>query len=353
MSLPLLFLAMIAGPQLGKVKTFGDWAVACDNVKRCEMTSLFPGDDTAASLERFPGDAAMPGSGYDSVTLSIERAPGPSGGFTVEIGFNTPRKGETSVRIDAEAVVGGAPRNDILVFTGADAARIVAAMVKGKELRVTESGGAMIGRVTLTGSSAALRFIDAEQGRAGTVTAAVAKGTKPASAVPAAMAAPVIRFLRPAGKTAAVSKAMRTALDKESECGLNYEGGEGDPPGIETHALGGGKTLALLPCGSGAYNFSAVPYIVEGGRALIAKFDYAPGETEASDGTATLVNAGWDDETARLSSSAKGRGLGDCGGSEEYVWDGTMFRLVEARAMPECRGSVNWLTIWRATPVAQ
>ncbi len=30
-----------------------------------------------------------------------------------------------------------------------------------------------------------------------------------------------------------------------------------------------------------------------------------------------------------------------------------MFRLVEATQMGECRGSVNWLTIWRATPVRE
>ncbi|MES2444799.1 MAG: DUF1176 domain-containing protein [Pseudomonadota bacterium] len=342
--LPLL-LALIAapGPAPGDVKIFGDWAVACDNAKSCEMTSLYPGD----------GVMPAEGSGYDSATFSIERAPGPAGGFTVEVALSVQHRGEASIRVDGEVIAGGVPKNDILVFTGADAARIVAAMIKGKELSVTGTGGAMIGRVTLSGSSAALRYIDAGQGRAGTVTAAVAKGTQPASAVPAAVALPVVRFVRPAGRPVAMTRAMRAALDKDTGCGENYEGGDGGPPGVETHALGGGKTLALLPCGSGAYNFSAIPYIIEGGRAAIARFDYAPGETEAAGGTATLVNAGWDADTARLSSYDKGRGLGDCGGSEDYVWDGTMFRLVEARAMPDCRGSVNWLAMWRAAPVAQ
>ena len=42
----MLILAMLAlaqaAPQQGPMKTFGDWVVACDNVKRCEMTSLQP-----------------------------------------------------------------------------------------------------------------------------------------------------------------------------------------------------------------------------------------------------------------------------------------------------------------------
>ncbi len=339
--LPLLF-ALMTGPQLSEAKIFGDWAVACDNAKRCEMTSLSPGD----------GAIPEEGSGYDGATFSIERAAGPNGGFTVEITLNVPQKGETSVRVDGEVIIGGAPKNDMMVFTGADAARIVAAMIKGKELSVTDIGDGMIGRTTLSGSSAALRFIDAEQGRAGTVTAAVARGAKPASAVPAVAALPVVRFVTPAGKPAAVTKAMRATLDKESDCGSSYEGGEGEPPAVEAYALGGGKTLALLPCGSGAYNFSTVPYIVEGGRATLAKFDFMSGG-DASPTSPLLTNAGWDAKTARLSSYDKGRGLGDCGASEEYVWDGAMFRLVEARRMPDCRGSVNWLAVWRAAPAAQ
>jgi len=49
-----------------------------------------------------------------------------------------------------------------------------------------------------------------------------------------------------------------------------------------------------------------------------------------------------------LNSYNKGRGLGDCGNAETYVWDGATFRLVQAYAMSECRGSTEWLTIWRA-----
>ena len=42
LSLLLFAAADAAVPKPGVVKTFGDWAVACDNVRRCEMTSLIP-----------------------------------------------------------------------------------------------------------------------------------------------------------------------------------------------------------------------------------------------------------------------------------------------------------------------
>src|SRR3546814_3600814 len=61
-----------------------------------------------------------------------------------------------------------------------------------------------------------------------------------------------------------------------------------------------------------------------------------------------LVNYGWDAARSTPSSYTRGRGLGDCGGAETYVWDGSQFRLVEARSMGECRGAMKWITTWRA-----
>src|SRR3546814_20523664 len=66
------------------------------------------------------------------------------------------------------------------------------------------------------------------------------------------------------------------------------------------------------------------------------------------DGYPMLVNYGWDAARSTLSSYTRGRGLGDCGGAETYVWDGSPFRLVEARSMGECRGAMKWITTWRA-----
>jgi hypothetical protein len=51
-----------------------------------------------------------------------------------------------------------------------------------------------------------------------------------------------------------------------------------------------------------------------------------------------------------LSSLAKGRGIGDCGASENYVWDGGEFRLIESRAMHVCRGAWEWIRLWEAAP---
>lgn len=338
----LMMPAPLAGPVPGPIKTFGDWAVACDNVHRCEMTSLVPGDGSEPA-------------GYDEISFSVEREAGPAGGFAIELQMAEDQDGsKVSIQIDATIIDGAIPKGGLIRFTGPRAAKIVAAMVKGREMNITDSADMMVGRTSLAGSSAALRFIDADQGRAGTVTAAVAKGSNAASAVPAATAGPVIRFVRPTGTPVKISPALRKAMDGATGCDENYADGEGEMPAVEAFALGGGKTLALLPCGNGAYNYSTVPFIIiAGGKPVMAQFDYAPGMTVAEDGEPTLVNAGFDPATAQLSSYSKGRGVGDCGNAEDYVWDGTRFRLVAARSMTECRGSVNWLTIYRAAPLAQ
>ncbi len=335
--------AAVTAPQPGPIKSFGAWVVACDNTRHCEMTSIWPDDGQ-------PDD----GSPYGEMSVSIDRQPGPAGGWTVEIQLPA-NGGNDSLRVTTERGldVRGKPNKDLLRFSGADAARIVAGMIDGADLRVGDETS-VLGMASLKGSSAALRFIDAEQGRAGTVTAAVARGPKPAGAVPAGRPAPRIAYVRPGGVAAAFTPAMRRALDKSSECGSVYEGGTGELPRAEVHALGGDKTLVLLPCGSGAYNYSTEPYILApGAKPVLAKFDAPVGFSGADDGRPSLVNAGFDAATGRLDSYSKGRGLGDCGSAEVFVWDRAMFRLVEARSMPECRGSVNWLTTWRADAVAK
>ncbi len=331
----MLILAMLAlaqvAPQQGPMKTFGDWGVACDNVKRCEMTSLMPeGGDWSDN-------------GWQ---MSVTREAGPTGGWTVELIGEETRAGLT-VHVEGAPAASAAAvwRGDS--FSGGEALSLVTALANGKAVIVRDGAGKVLGRVSLAGSSASLRFIDAEQGRAGTVSAAVAKGAKPASAVPAAPALPVVASIRATGTPAALSSAQLDQLWTQSDCAESYE--TESQPEVGRHALGGGATLVLVPCGAGAYNFSSVPYVIKAGKAQIAAFDSQPGWT--GDGPPMLVNAGFDARTGELGSYAKGRGIGDCGSSETYVWEGYWFRLSLSGVMGVCRGSINWLTVWRARAV--
>jgi hypothetical protein len=140
------------------------------------------------------------------------------------------------------------------------------------------------------------------------------------------------------------------ALRKRFGCGIDDVGG---PDEKEVHALGADR-FVLLSCGAGAYNISYVPIIVpaKGGLAgaRVARFDAAERWWEA-EGKPMLVNAGFDPARGELSSFVKSRGLGDCGSGRTYVWDGARFRLISQIDMDECRGSVDYITTWRAAVV--
>ena len=109
----------------------------------------------------------------------------------------------------------------------------------------------------------------------------------------------------------------------------------------------------MISCGGGAYNFASAAYIgtEESSRNWQfspAVFDYGDSVRSADESLQLLVNASWDADSQTISSYSKGRGLGDCGNAETFVWDGATFRLISAYGMDQCRGSLDWLTLWQA-----
>jgi hypothetical protein len=324
-----MFLLALATAQTtpGPIQPFGDWAVACDNVRRCEMTSLQPAD----------GDIETNGT-----ELSLVREPGAEGELSITVWPPEDAQGAPSLTIDGGRIEGGSVRQGALRFGGVAAQRLATALANGHAARIVAGAGEKTGDISLAGASAALRFIDAQQGRAGGVTALVARGTKPASAVPAVAPLPVVAGLAPGHTRATISRALLAQMNKMSGCDAEYDRDFPQAP-AETGALGDGATLVLLPCGSGAYNMLSAAFVVRAGKPVRATFDNEP---RGLDGE--LINVSWDAGTGTLSTHAKARGIGDCGEAVTYAWDGSRFRATQIDRMDECRGSANWLTVWRA-----
>jgi hypothetical protein len=110
--------------------------------------------------------------------------------------------------------------------------------------------------------------------------------------------------------------------------------------------------LVLVPCLSGAYQGSSAIYVLKrGGQAEPAPFDFAPPGIDPGHPVPTLAEAEWDEGEGSLNSHAKGRGLGDCGVNQSWVWDGTRFRMTFANGLDACRLSGSWLTRYRAQVV--
>lgn len=314
-----------AEPVFAEIKTFRDWSVACDNGKTCEAVSLAPGEGN-----------------LQAIGMIVRRAAGRDGAVSVSLRATGAQTGAVELLADGQRIAGSTlDENGVALFDSNASAKLASALATARSLTV-RGAGAETEAISPAGAAAALRYMDAEQDRANTSTALVAKGNQPfsatAPALPAIIAAPIAR-----GAAAKPSAALIAEMRRTSQCAADEFG----PVTQEAFKLSDRDTLVLISCGSGAYNATAAPFIVADGEARPAPFDegFSFGESGSE---VRLVNSDWDAATARLSSSARGRGLGDCGDGRAWVWDGQRFRLVMAESQGDCRGAVKWLRTWTA-----
>lgn len=314
-----------AKPTIAEINTFRDWSVACDNGQACEAVSLAPGDGN-----------------LQDVGMIVRRPAGANGAVSISLRSTSDQVGAIELVANGERIATGTWDGDGMVLLDRAASSRVAAAIIGAANLILRSGGAGLATISLAGASAALRYMDAQQGRANTGTALVAKGSEPftatAPALPTIVAAPI-----PRGEAAKPSAALIAEMRRTSECAADDFG----PVTQDAFKLSDRDTLVLISCGSGAYNAITAPFVVTDGKARPAPFD--EGFSFGEPGSETrIVNGGWNAKTGRLSSYAKGRGLGDCGTSSEWVWDGARFRLAVAESEGNCRGAVKWLRTWTA-----
>lgn len=334
-----LFAAPAAAqdPEPAEVQVFQDWYAVCDNGGACEAGSL--GND-------YSFDGAM--------AIRIRRAMGPDGAFRIVLFSTADSVTGADLTIGGQVWATGAIDEAGGLVVAADRSLALArALAAGRDARIVFRGpdaAAQSVTISLAGSSAALRYLDAGQKRSGTVGAIVATGLAPDTATPPEL--PLVRQVRPRSKMLEPDTGQIAAVKLPDECELP-EGFGAQPEIGHLHTGPNGDTvLVLIPCGAGAYNFLSMAYIAtREPRATewdfrLAEFDWPPGGWTAEYGPLQLVNASFEDGV--LAAFAKGRGIGDCGNAQSYVWDGARFRLVEASSMPECRGVWDWPTVWRA-----
>ena len=326
-------LALAAAPE---PKTFRDWMAGCDNVKTCTALSL-------------PAETADP-----IAYLRLERPAGPAGTASLVLRlrgeWKTPPR-TVQIKLDgADFPANGKPLPvtadaDLakLTFSPDDMAALIEAARKATKLTVTAPG--LTGSISLAGSVAAMLWIDEQQGRLGTTSALVRKGTS--TAVPSAPALPVIAAVpappmldMKAGKQQAAK--LRAELKKKDpdSCEDDTALVEQD----EAWALGNKRVLVALACSRGAYNLSSSFFIMpENEPAKAAPLSFADGGND-------LTNASFDPRTGHIAFFDKGRGIGDCGAAGGYAWTGNAFVQTEFSMMGECRGisPEDWITLYRS-----
>jgi hypothetical protein len=336
MTLAILALAaaIAAAPDaaIGEQRIFGDWAVGCDNVLACEALSLDPEDLT----------------GMATGSLTVQRGAGPHGYYRAAIRMFEEAVGDRiMLRIDGEpvAIATASPGGELHHFDPDIVQNLVWRIAQGSSAELFDAEGHTLGAISLAGSHAALLFVEDRQGRAGTVTASVAVGDEPESRVAPAPSIPEIAAMPEPGSEEGPAGPLSTeaaqTIREEQDC---FEDAD-NPRRNDAYRVSHDTELILISCGAGAYNFSDFAFVRQDGELRPAEFD-APVSWGEDISPALLVNAWW--EGGALGTYTKGRGIGDCGTSQRFVWDGTMFRLIEQRVMNSCRGSMHWITVYRA-----
>ncbi|MEL7198032.1 MAG: DUF1176 domain-containing protein [Pseudomonadota bacterium] len=308
---------------------FRDWIAVCNNLRDCEAIAAKP--DTAQ------------GSNW---TLVVKRRAAASDKPEISAtpSFDFYEK-PTTIRIDGRKTHFALDKAGYLV---SEPMAFLKAIARARSAQVIGEDGQVLGDLPVMGATASLRWIDDRQERVGTITAMVAGGTKPASAIPPPPRAPSIAQPDPSDAPARVLKPNDIAeIQKAGDCSR--------PVGKEAFfRLDANHSLGLIPCVLGAYQgFSMVVIVDEAGDWSFAPLEqprkldstYRPIEPWMYSGVAT---AHFDSEKRILSEFARGRGLADCGQAAKWAWDGELFRLASFNEMRECRGTPpgDWPSLW-------
>lgn len=333
------------------------WILGCDNTRRC--TARFVRSEFAppASLR-----------GRDLGLMNVTRDGGATGALTVRLSvpseYDEDTRQKTLTRFDPSRMqLDGqplAPRLDPPrragpvsehVLTGPAALQFLTALQGGSLLALTNRPDSPL--ISLEGLTEALVAMDQAQGRTNNVSALIhGAGAGPASATPPALAAPLIKAapalapLPGAADIAAQVRRSQARVLRRHECDLRRT----DDVAAR---LNDKEVVVLLKCNTGAYQGYVLAF-----RANLSNLSAArilrlpkPGflDEGSGDDFAGEYGAGaYDPATATFTQKSYGRGIGDCGTSARWAFDGKDFHLAELSYQDRCGGVPDdWLTLYR------
>ncbi len=328
LSLVLLTLCGVASANdgLGKLHTFRDWVLGCDNTLRCEAQGYGsdrdgapPGGRAALVVRREAGPGKVPAARFTYSTF--DNALVPAAGTVVRVNVG-------SMRFDMPATTAQQSEPNV---PPSRVPALLAAAQRGEVISLS-AGGAQWS-VSLDGAAAALLKMDDLQGRVGTPGALVRKGTKPEASVPTPTLPEVRASQLPATTPDDLKLAGKLAAllpHKEEDC-PDYDPSQAPPALMRVTPT---TLLVLQPCWRGAYQTGSRVWQVDDRPPHHARQLNLPLPDGSTDDT--LVAEGLRSSEGRLDlhESAKGRGIGDCWVSRDWTWSGDRLVLVSASESP-------------------
>lgn len=344
-SLALLSFFTVPANAQSPTKDYRDWSVTCSNLKTCTAVSI-------SGLNEM--DLSKPPRGVSDKTetgwLWVEIEAGPNAKpkilYSGEYLADQPTAKDGTLRILGQN--GRALANGTFVLTShesgasqvqsADIARFISVARAGQSVVYFPGTSRTVQSfASLSGFVAALRAIEVEQGRTGTLGAWIDGGKQARERIPPAPTTPRVSAMAFA-KITSRTTAPKLVMDRrKAECDdsdrLDYGG-----QGIESFNLGKGRILWVVPCGAGAYNMWSKFYLQTHSNRLEPYPFSSPDPATDEQDAHSLVNVSVEPETGQISAFSKGRGVGDCGSAQTYVWDGTEFVLTSWIEMTACSG---------------
>ncbi len=306
------FSAAAARPygQEGASFSHNDWELVCDNTRTC----------------RAAGYQAESSGITEPVSMLITRKAGPGTSVEIELqtGGETPAKGPVRFKVGKAALSG---LKDSSASLDQDQVRaVLPELLKNDDATLTDRGGQKW-VLSLSGLNAVLLKMDEVQGRVGTPGALVRRGSKPESSVLPPVPAPVVKAVVPPkarpGDDALAARIFPSLRQSDAKDDCNNHD-DFNAKSLNVARLTDRKVLLSFGCGMGAYNYSSVLWIAND------KPPYAPVAIEA--------NGDFDEKDGSVTSSMKGRGVGDCWSSETWSFDGKDFVRTGAAGDGMCRG---------------
>lgn len=307
--LPATWAAVAAGTSF----THKDWSLDCDNTGVCRASGYQAESDRIA------------------VSVLVTRAAGPGARIDAKVQFGT--YGDDTPKADGPVrmTIAGKPAGTVVdsaSLTDAQAAALLKALPGTGDVVFT-SGKT---RWTLSGDGAAavLLKMDDVQGRIGTPGALMKKGARPESAVPGPVAPPVIQAVRVAPSSKddlPLARRILATIAKSDDCpeAENYRArDDANADQAELWRLGDSRVLVTALCWRAAYNAGNGYWIAHDRPPYDARLVTALADAFAPD-------------AGELTSSLKGRGLGDCWDASTWVWDGRGFVHAAQSSTGQCR----------------
>ncbi len=340
--LAVLPATALAAPPQGFYQNYKDWDIACDNTGTCRLAG-YQADETEPPVSiLFTRQAGANASVIGEVSLlpfNDDNAQLANIAARNELVLNGKSLGKLALNKKGQGKLSSAQTNALL-----EALK--------KESKISIRSGKYEWHLSDQGAAAAMLKADEFQGRLNTPSALIRKGDS-SQAVLNPQPKPVIRavavpqkasytLMQDTPRHSAVMKLLRdsnnhASTDDDNYCPALHDKEQMDwNRSLYVYPLNDRQVLISAICIGGAYQTGGYYAIAD--KELTKIEQVLPPMTYGGHG-------GFDEKTATLSGSFKGRGIGDCWTSNTAVWDGKNFVRSEEHTTGSCKGFTGgaWL----------